>query len=69
MAQGIFDEQDEIRQENAEHAGMMALAEVIHNARWPEDRQLAVTPFADEDRSGREYCMRIARAVMQYQSR
>jgi hypothetical protein len=39
------------------------LAEVIHNARWPADRQMAVTPFADEDRNGREYCFRIARAV------
>lgn len=66
MAQGIFDEQDEVRQENAEHAGLLALAEVIHNARWPDDRQTAVTPFADEDRNGREYCLRIARAVMRY---
>jgi hypothetical protein len=39
------------------------MAETIHNARWPADRQLAVTPFADEDRNGREYCFRIADAV------
>lgn len=40
------------------------LAEVIHKARWPKDRQMDITSFADEDRSGREYCFRIARAVM-----
>lgn len=41
-----------------------ALAATIHAARWPADRQLAVTPFADEDRNGREYCFRIADAVL-----
>lgn len=40
------------------------LAETIHKARWPADRQMAVTPFADEDRNGREYCFRIADAVL-----
>lgn len=40
------------------------MAETIHNARWPADRQMAVTPFADEDRNGREYCFRIADAVL-----
>ena len=40
------------------------LAEVIHKARWPADRQIAITPFADEDRSGREYCLRIADAIL-----
>lgn len=40
------------------------LAETIHNARWPADRQLAVTPFADENRNGREYCYRIADAIL-----
>ncbi len=40
------------------------MAETIHNARWPADRQMAITPFADEDRNGREYCFRIADAVL-----
>lgn len=40
------------------------LAETIHKARWPADRTMAITPFADEDRSGREYCYRIADAVL-----
>lgn len=40
------------------------LAETIHKARWPADRQMAITPFADEDRNGREYCFRIADAVL-----
>ena len=40
------------------------LAETIHKARWPTDRQMDITPFADEDRSGREYCFRIADAVL-----
>jgi len=32
MAQGIFDEQDEIRQENAEHAGeILMLIDYLHN--------------------------------------
>jgi hypothetical protein len=47
-----------------EGEAMLALAEVIHKARWPEDQTLAITPFADEDRNGREYCLRIAGAVM-----
>lgn len=41
-----------------------ALAEVIHNARWPEDRVLSITPFADEDEQGKAYCIRIAKAVL-----
>ena len=41
-----------------------AMAEIVHNARWPADWQVAVTPFANEDRNGREYCFRIARAVL-----
>lgn len=40
------------------------LAATIHQARWPVDRQLAITPFEDEDRSGRDYCFRIADAVL-----
>lgn len=40
------------------------LAETIHKARWPADRQMAIIPFADEDRSGREYCFRIADAIL-----
>ncbi len=40
------------------------LAETIHKARWPNDHQMDITPFADEDRSGREYCFRIADAVL-----
>lgn len=44
-------------------SNLLALAEAIHQARWPADRQMAVTPFADEDTNAREYCMRIARAV------
>lgn len=39
------------------------IAEAIHKARWPEDRQTAITPFADEDDNGRAYCFRLARAV------
>lgn len=39
------------------------LAETIHAARWPADRAMARTPFQDEDQNGREYCLRIARAV------
>lgn len=45
---------------------LVSLAETIHKARWPEDRQLEITPFADEDRQAREYCFRIARAVRAY---
>jgi len=44
--------------------GLEAMAEIVHNARWPADRQMDITPFADEDRNGREYCFRIARAVL-----
>lgn len=40
------------------------LAETIHDARWPTDRQLSILPFADEDRNGREYCYRIADAIL-----
>lgn len=46
------------------HADRQAMAETIHKARWPADRQMAVTPFEDEDRNGREYCFRIADAVL-----
>ena len=42
----------------------LLLAETIHRARWPEDRQIAITPFVDEDQNGREYCFRIARAIL-----
>lgn len=42
------------------------LAEAIHKARWPADRATAITPFEDEDRNGREYCYRIADAVMHH---
>ena len=40
------------------------LAETIHRARWPADRAMAITPFEDEDKNGREYCYRIADAVI-----
>lgn len=40
------------------------LAATIHKARWPTDRTLAATPFADEDDNGRNYCFRIADAVL-----
>lgn len=40
------------------------MAATIHKARWPADRALAATPFEDEDRNGREYCFRIADAVL-----
>lgn len=39
------------------------LAATVHTARWA-DRALAATPFADEDTSGRDYCYRIADAVL-----
>jgi len=39
------------------------IAETVHKARWPKDRQLAITPFADEDSIGREYCFRIAQSI------
>lgn len=39
------------------------MAEIIHKARWPADRQMEITPFEDEDQNGREYCFRIAAAV------
>ena len=42
----------------------LAMAETIHKARWPASRQMEITPFADEDRNGREYCLRIADAVL-----
>lgn len=34
------------------------LADAVHRGRFPADRE--PTPFADEDRRGREYCYRIA---------
>lgn len=40
------------------------MAATIHKARWPADRASAATPFEDEDRNGREYCFRIADAVL-----
>jgi hypothetical protein len=40
------------------------LAETIHNARWPVDRPFVPTLFADEDKNGREYCFRIADAIL-----
>ena len=39
-----------------------AVAEEVHKGRFPADRE--PTPFADEDRSGREYCYRIADRVL-----
>jgi hypothetical protein len=38
------------------------LAEAVHRGRFTADRE--PTPFADEDRHGREYCFRIADAVL-----
>jgi hypothetical protein len=40
------------------------IAATVHKARWPADRQMTATPFADEDRNGREYCFRIADAIL-----
>lgn len=42
------------------------LAATIHKARWPADRATAATPFEEEDRHGREYCFRIADAVLAF---
>lgn len=39
-----------------------AIAEAVHRGRFPADRE--PTPFEGEDRSGREYCFRIADAVL-----
>lgn len=39
------------------------LAETVHRARFSADRE--PTPFAEEDRSGQEYCRRIADAILQ----
>lgn len=50
----------------AAEAPKLALAAAIHKARWPADRTLAATPFEDEDRNGREYCLRIADAVADF---
>jgi hypothetical protein len=50
--------------ETPSRAEMERLAEVVHKARWPENHQMDITPFADEDRGGREYCFRIARAIV-----
>jgi hypothetical protein len=47
-------------------SGVQYLAEIIHKARWPEDRAVEITPFADEDAHAREYCFRIARAVLPF---
>jgi NTP pyrophosphatase (non-canonical NTP hydrolase) len=47
-----------------DHSTLEAMAETIHKARWPADRQMDITPFADEDKNGREYCFRIARAAL-----
>ena len=51
---------DPLREEIARET----LAETIHKARWPLDRVIHITPFADEDRNGREYCFRIADAIL-----
>lgn len=40
------------------------LAETVHKARWPAYRQMAITPFADADDHDREYCRRIATAIL-----
>lgn len=45
-----------------EAVGRDALADAVHRGRFPADRE--PTPFEDEDRSGREYCYRIADAVL-----
>lgn len=39
------------------------IAEIIHDARWAEEDAHRRTPFSEEDRRGREYCLRIASAV------
>lgn len=49
--------------ETGEPPSVNMLAEAIHNARWPEDRQMSITPFRDEDSNGRDYCFRLARAA------
>ena len=51
---------DPLREEIARET----LAETIHKARWPLDRVIHITPFADEYRNGREYCFRIADAIL-----
>lgn len=51
-------------QEQDREAKLLEMAEIVHKARWPEDRQMDITPFADEDKNGRDYCIRIARAVL-----
>lgn len=38
------------------------LADAVHRGRFPADRE--PTPFADEDRRGREYCYRIADVIL-----
>src|SRR5258708_27954968 len=63
-AQSTPSQADEITAFREENWTREALAETIHKARWPADRVMAVIPFADEDRSGREYCFRLADAVL-----
>lgn len=53
-----------VSQPPAPVGGREGLAETIHKARWPADRTMAITPFADEDKNGREYCFRIADAIL-----
>lgn len=54
--------------QSAAPAGMTSanLAALIHEARFPEGKDAPnYTPFLHEDRNGREYCLRIARKILE----